>query len=312
MASTLEVWLQIRGLFDRQPRNLRASILVISAFFTFAAMSVMLRSLNNEIPIVEVIFVRQSSALLLMAPIYRQVWPEIRKPHRMALHMMRGVTASGAMFCGLSAVMLISLADVTAIQMTEVLFATAFAALLLREKVSALHWALTLVGFAGVMIMMHPFGDGLAWGNVLALCGALCGALSMVAIRLGAPHDRALTVTFWQGLVVLCLVTPLAMVAWVTPHMEQAMLLLLMSVTFTAGQWLFTAGLRMGAAAAIAPLNYLRLIMMTVIGWLLYAETPTLTTIVGAFLILSSAFFTIRNNARGVKDSSSAVESEAF
>ena len=141
-----EIWRHTRGLFDRQPRNLRASMLVILAFFTFAAMSVMLRRLNNEIPIVEVIFVRQFSALLLMAPIYRRVWPEIRKPHRMALHMMRGVTASGAMFCGLSAVMLISLANVTAIQMTEVIFATAFAAILLGEKVSARHWALTLGG----------------------------------------------------------------------------------------------------------------------------------------------------------------------
>ena len=156
--------------------------------------------------------------------------------------------------------------------------------------------------------MMQPFGEGLAWGNVLALCGAICGALSMVAIRLGAPHDSALTVTFWQGLVVLCLITPIAMVAWVTPHMEQALLLALMSVTFTAGQWLFTAGLRLGAAAAIAPLNYLRLIMMTVIGWLLYAETLTLMTIVGAFLILSSAFFTIRNNARSVKEVNTGVE----
>jgi len=80
-------------------------------------------------------------------------------------------------------------------------------------------------------------------------------------------------------------------------------------VTFTAGQWLFTAGLRMGAAAAIAPLNYLRLIMMTVVGWLLFSETPTLTTMVGGFLILSSAFFTIRNNARGVKEVTIAVES---
>ena len=91
----------------------------------------------------------------------------------------------------------------------------------------------------------------------------------MVAIRLGAPHDSAVTVTFWQGLVVLCLITPWAMIAWVTPHLEQVILLPLMSVTFTAGQCLFTAGLRLGSAAAIAPINYLRLILMTVIGWLL-------------------------------------------
>ncbi len=52
--------------------------------------------------------------------------------------------------------------------------------------------------------------------------------------------------------------------------------------------------------------------MMTVIGWLLYAETLTLTTIVGAFLILSSAFFTIRSNARGVKEVNTGVEAQSI
>jgi drug/metabolite transporter (DMT)-like permease len=293
-----EAFEQTRGRFNNLPRNLRASVLVIVAFLTFASMAVMLRALNGTIPIIQIIFVRQLAALVMMVPFYASLWPEIRRPQRLPLHLMRGVTASGSMFFGLSAVVMLPLADVTAIQMTEVLFSTAFAAVLLRERVTRVQWIAALVGFAGVLIMMRPFAGGLALGSVLALSGAMCGALSMIAIRFGAHHDRVETVTFWQGLVVMAIVTPMAVLWWVPPTMEQWLLLALMSLAFAVGQWLFTAGLRMGDAASIAPLGYLRLILMTVIGWWLYAEIPTLATAVGAVLVISSAIFTIRNNAR--------------
>ncbi|CAN1559794.1 RhaT Permeases of the drug/metabolite transporter (DMT) superfamily [Rhabdaerophilaceae bacterium] len=298
MAHIFEALGKSRRWFDGQPRNLRASLLVVTAFLTFGCMAVMLRTLGGTVPVVEIIFIRQLAALILMTPVYARYWHEIRTPQRLPLHLMRGFTASGAMFCGLSAVILIPLADVTAIQMTEVLFSTAFAALLLGERVSRGQWAAALVGFVGVLIMMRPFGGGFDWGNLLAVGSAMCGAMSMVAIRLGAHHDRVETVTFWQGLVVLAIVSPFTLAAWVTPNVEQVVLLCLMSLAFTVGQWLFTAGLRMGDAAAIAPLGYLRLILMAAIGWLIYAEIPSLATVLGAVLVISSAIFTIRNNAR--------------
>lgn len=310
MTSVSEALDQARGRFDGLPRNLRASILVILAFLTFGGMAVMLRTLNGAIPVIEIIFIRQFAALVMLAPVYARYWREIRKPQRLSLHLMRGVTATGAMFCGLSAVILIPLVDVTAINMTEVLFSTAFAALLLQEKVSRAQWIAALVGFVGVLIMMRPFVGGFSWGSTLALGGAICGALSMVAIRLGAHHDRVETVTFWQGLVVMAIVTPLALLSWVTPNLDQALLLALMSLAFAAGQWLFTAGLRMGDAAAIAPLGYVRLLLMSTLGWLLYAEIPSWATAFGALLVMSSAVFTIRNNARRKADTVASAETQ--
>lgn len=124
----------------------------------------------------------------------------------------------------------------------------------------------------------------------------------MVAIRLCRHHDRVETVTFWQGLVVMAIVTPQALLPWGTPNLDQALLLALMSLAFAAGQWLFTAGLRMGDGAAVAPLWYLRLLLMSTLGWLLYAEILFWATAFGALLVMSSAIFIIRNNAKRKAD----------
>ncbi|MGL4242800.1 MAG: EamA family transporter, partial [Beijerinckiaceae bacterium] len=101
----------------------------------------------------------------------------------------------------------------------------------------------------------------------------------------------------WQGVVVLTLVTPVAVMTWVWPTPTEAALLAFMSFIFMLGLWLITAALRMGETSALAPLHYLRLIMMGLAGWAIYGEVPTVNTVIGAGLILTAATYTIKRNA---------------
>jgi drug/metabolite transporter (DMT)-like permease len=68
------------------------------------------------------------------------------------------------------------------------------------------------------------------------------------------------------------------------------------------GQWLFTTALRMGEASALAPLNYLRLVMMAAVGYWLYAEVPSPATVLGGLLIVGSASYTVHRNAQRRKE----------
>lgn len=279
------------------PPNAVASLLMLLAFLCFAAMPLMTRAVGPSIPVVEMILVRQAVALVLMAPVYVRIRHQIRRPQRLDLHVFRGLMAIGSMGCGLTAVQIVPLADVTAIQMTEVLFATAFAALFLREVVTRRQWMAALVGFLGVLVMLQPFTSGLGVGGLIALASAIFGALSMIALRLGAAYDTVETVTFWQGLAVLVMILPFGLWFWVWPGPFEWLVLGGMSVVFTVGVWLFTAALRLGETAALAPLHYLRLILMAGLGWAIYGEVPTLATVAGAILVIGSAIVTLRDNA---------------
>ncbi len=296
--SKLETELRSGSTFARVSPNLKASLLIIGAFTVFCAMAVLIRLVGDTIPVVEVIFVRQALSFVLMALWFWRAAEQIRKPRGLKLHLARGFLAVGAMSCGLTATLLIPLADVTAIQMSEVLMATALAAILLGEPVGWRRWSAALVGFVGVAIMVQPFGGGFEVASLIALLGAFCGAGSMIAIRMGSSHDNVSTVLFWQGIVVLAIVTPITAFFWVTPSLHHAALLGLMSLLFTLGGYLFTAGLRIGTTSAIAPLHYLRLVMMAVLGLLVYGEVPTLATIIGGVLVLAAATYTLTRNAK--------------
>ncbi len=280
------------------PANLIASVLMVSAFVTFTVMAVLIRTVGAQIPIVEVVFVRQFLAMVIFAPLFWREREKIRHSSGLKLHLGRGVSATFSMVCGLSATVMIPLADVTAIQMAEVLIVTALGAIVLREQVGWRRWLAAAVGFVGVVVMVRPFGDGLGLFAYVALAGACFGALNMLFLRAGARHDSIGTVLFWQGVVVLTLITPLAVVKWVWPTAWEALMLAIMSLIFFLGLWLITAALRMGETSALAPLHYLRLIMMGAVGWAVYGETPTTHTIIGAALILTAATYTIRRNAQ--------------
>jgi drug/metabolite transporter (DMT)-like permease len=282
---------------NRLSPNLMASLLILGAFSIFCAMAVLIRMIGTRIPILEVIFIRQVISFLLMSPWYIQYTDEILHPTGLKLHLTRGLLAIGAMACGLTATIHLPLADMTAIQMSEVLMATALAAALLGEGVGWRRWSAACVGFIGVLIMVRPFGGGFESASLIALLGAFCGAGSMIAVRMGAAHDRTFTVLFWQGLVVLGFVSPLMFYLWVTPTLQEAGIILVMGIIFTLGGWLFTKGTRMGATSAIAPLHYVRLLMMAVLGFFMYGEVPTYHTAAGGFLVLAAATYTIGRNA---------------
>ena len=288
------------------PANLVASLLMVTAFLTFTLMAVLIRTIGGAIPIVEVVFVRQFLAMFIFAPLFWRDRDQIRHSSGLKLHLGRGVSATFSMMCGLTATLMIPLADVTAIQMAEVLIVTALGAIVLRESVGWRRWLAATIGFIGVVVMVRPFSDGLGPFGYVALAGAFFGALNMLFLRAGARHDSIGTVVFWQGVVVLTLITPFAMAKWVWPTAWEAAVLVLMSVIFFLGLWLITAALRMGETSALAPLHYLRLIMMGAVGWAVYGETPTIHTIVGAALILTAATYTIRRNAQKMPDKPAA------
>jgi drug/metabolite transporter (DMT)-like permease len=68
-------------------------------------------------------------------------------------------------------------------------------------------------------------------------------------------------------------------------------------VVGTAGQWLITRAYQLGEASALAPLDFVKLLLATVSGYLVFAEIPGMVTIIGAALVAGGTVYTMRRNA---------------
>jgi drug/metabolite transporter (DMT)-like permease len=123
----------------------------------------------------------------------------------------------------------------------------------------------------------------------LALASAVTWCGITLSSRVLAQQDRNTTIMAWVGLVTTAGSAPFAAMAWV-PLGAVDLLILAAVAGFAPGIiWLITSAYRHGEASAIAPFQYLRLIVVAGFGWLFFAEVPDGWTWLGAAIILAGA-----------------------
>lgn len=286
-----------RGWWRAASTNLRGSLLMIAAFTAFAVMMTLIKLAGGRIPLPQILIVRQLVMTLILALVVGRALPRIMHTRRPGLQFLRGTFSLGAMLCGFTALIYLPMAEATALGFAQVLFVTLLAILILGEVVDRRRWIALAIGFAGVFVMLRPGGEAMSGYALLAILGALFGAGITISVRVLGQSERTETILFWQGAVVLIALGLPAIFLWTPPTPTEWALMIGIGVVGTAGQWLVTRAYQMGEASALAPLDFVRLLLATVSGYLVFAELPNLVTIVGAALVAGGTLYTMRHNA---------------
>ncbi|WP_376984975.1 DMT family transporter [Bosea sp. R86505] len=278
--------------------NLRGSAYMMAALLVYAVMVGAIKHVGGVIPLVQILLIRQIVMSLVLLCVARGGLRPMLRTRRPGLQIVRSVLTLTAMLCGFTAVIHIPLAQATAIGFSQVLFVTIAAVIVLKEVVDARRWIATVIGFVGVLVMLKPSGDGLDTFALLAVAGALLNAGITVSVRMLAATERTDTILIWQGMVMMVALAVPTWLWWVPPDATQWSWLIVLSLFGTAGQWLITRAYQVGEAAALAPLDFSRLILASLTGFVFFAEIPELSTWIGAGIVVGATLYTIRKNAR--------------
>lgn len=244
----------------------------------------------------EIIFFRQAMALpviliwILLGPGFGTL-----RTNRPRAHLIRAfisLTSMGFMFYALS---LLPLADAITIFFISPLVATCLSAIFLNEKVGVHRWLAIGVGFSGVLVVMQPGGsaaDVPTLGLAMAIVAAVLMALVTIAIRqLGTTENEAATVfrfTLTGALVMACLYP-----FFYRPHEPFTWLMMIgVGVCGAVIQIAATISLRLAPVSVTAPFDYTQLFWAALIGWLIWADLPAWTTVIGGLLIAGAGLFT--------------------
>jgi drug/metabolite transporter (DMT)-like permease len=279
------------------PSNVRGSLWVALAVFLFTLMMTGIKLAGERLPVVQILFFRQLVMLVVIAPGLRRDFPAALRTERPGLHVGRVAAAVVAMLAGFEALVHLPLATATAISFAKALFVTVLATWLLREIVGPRRWAATAIGFVGVLVVVQPSPAGVDGYALLALVSAVAVAFVQIVLKVLTRTERSVTILVYQAIPVALLLAPATAWWWVTPTPLEWLLLVGVGVFATLGQWCNVAGFRAGEAAAIAPMDYTRLVFATAIGFVVFHETPGLATFAGAGLIIAATLYTLRRNA---------------
>jgi drug/metabolite transporter (DMT)-like permease len=280
----------------RASGNLRGSVLVVASIALSSVMMVATRLIGERLPITETLFVRHVVTTVLIIPLLAPGFGRALRSRRPGLQILQGLFTLGSQLGYFVALLHLPFAELTALGFSQVIFMTVAAALLLREQVGIRRWAATLVGFAGVLIVLKPTGAAFNSYAIIATASAVLVCGSTVAIRLLSASETAATIMIWQSLVLCAAYALPAALAWEWPTGREWWLLLVIGVFGAASQYLFTLAFRLGEAAALAPLEYTRLMAAAAIGYLVFAEIPDLATVIGSLMIVGATADTVRRN----------------
>lgn len=282
----------------RLPGNLRGVVWILMGSLAFALNDGVVKFLGYKFSAFQLAFVRYFVGFLLLTPIFIQMGRAGLATSRLDLHMARLVLACAAQVGVLYAVIHLYLADATAIAFSRPVFTTLVAVVLLSELVSARRWIATIVGFVGVLIMVRPGHAGVDPVALIAVASALVFAIANVLIRMLAKTEPPNRILFYYHLGGSIVFLGPAIYLWQSPSPLEWLMLGLIGVLTTVGMIGFVRAFSVGEANAVGPIEYIRLIFAAAIGYYVFAEVPTLWTMLGALVIVASALYIAREEAR--------------
>jgi drug/metabolite transporter (DMT)-like permease len=265
--------------------SIHGVMLGLAAFFVFPVHDALVKWLVKDLSVWQIMFVRSGIILLLisLANGFKPFPQAYRSPVRRLLGM-RALVIVAAWALYYSAARYLALGELVTIYFGSPILVAFMAGPILREEVSMARWLAVMVGFAGVVIACRP---GLsAPGPVLAaLAAAALWSISTILIRLTklAEPTSVNMVTTNLGFFILAGMT-LPRV-WVTPSLNEWLILIAISLAGAASQFLVFEAIRRAPASTIAPLEFTSLGWAFIIGYLVWGDAPDIFVVAGALLI---------------------------
>lgn len=281
----------MRDWLRRLPANVQGALWLVCGGFIFTSTSVMIRLLSHQIESVQTAFFRAVIGLVLLLPMIAsgRVVPWHSK--RIRGHFWRTLMGTTSMVLGFYAVSLLPLADATAIAFSQPLFSVLVAVVLAKEKVRWRRWTATIVGFAGVLVMVRPGEGSLQLGALVALANAATVAMSILLVKRLSDSESPLMILTQFAIFSTLFLAPPALWVWRWPDLWGWLLAVGIALSATVGQYFWVQAFKAGEMSAVAPFEYVRLPFAVFMGWLIFGELPVVWTYVGAAIVIASALY---------------------
>lgn len=247
----------------------------------------------NAMPVFMVVWLRfvihavLSTALLL--PLKGRAL--VRTSH-LKWHVARAVMFTFMTGMNFWALQYVQLTVTASIFFTVPIIVALISAQVLKEKLDTGRWIAILVGFAGVLVIVHPWSADFHPAMLLAVGNAVLYAIYNLSTRHLAAYDPPETIQYLPAVGAAILLTPFALASWEWPSgwLEWALACLL-GVLGGLGHYLLALAHRYAPASVIAPFLYQQILYMALFGYLVFGDVPGASVWTGSAIVIGSGLY---------------------
>ncbi|PZQ63416.1 MAG: EamA/RhaT family transporter [Phenylobacterium zucineum] len=267
---------------------------MLASALSFTGMTVLIKFLGADYPPALQTFYRQAAGFAVLLPVILRLRGQAFATTRPGILLFRSAAGTVALMLSFYAYQELPLADANALSFTRTLWLVPLAAIVVREQVGPLRIGAAVVGFLGVLLMARPGAGGefaLGLPALAMLLASFLFALTITGMKVMTRDHSPTVLLVWAMTLGLIFSIPGGVLTWRVPAPVDFALLCAMGVLGTITQACYIKGMQVGDAAAMAPIDYTRLVFAAAAGFLLFHEVPTVWTLAGAAVVVGSTLF---------------------
>lgn len=270
------------------------------ALASFSIIAVAGREAGRSIDTMQIMFFRSVIALTLVlaAASLAGYRPWHVRTTRLSLHTLRSVIHFGAQYCWLHALTLIPLAQLFALEFTSPLWVALLAPSILGERLTFVRLSAALIGFAGLSIVVQPGAQALNFGTVLGLLAAVGFAFSMIFTKQLIRTDSILTILVYMSAIQAVMGFLPVLPRLAIPDAKTAMWVFLIGACGLTAHYALTRAIAEADAIIVAPMDFLRLPLIALVGVLIYAEPLDPLILLGGAVVIAANFLNLWGERR--------------
>ena len=276
---------------------MKATVWMIGAMFSFSLMAVSGRELATSLNTFEIMLFRSIIGFLIVLVIgyFARTLFEIKRG-RLGLHFFRNLAHFSGQNLWFLAVASIPFSQLFALEFSTPVWVALLAPIFLGEVLTKQRVLAVILGFAGVLIVARPDINQFDFAIVAAVACAICFAGSMMATK-SLTSDQSITcILFWLTLMQLAmgLVATVFMGTITFPEGVNIIWIMIVGIGGLTAHFCITNALTLAPAIVVIPLDFMRLPLISVIGFLAYGEAFELPILFGAGVIFIAIMLNLK------------------
>ena len=201
------------------------------------------------------------------------------------------------MLLGFSALQFIPLEQIKAISFVTPIIVVVLSVIFLKEKIYLIRVGALLIGLIGVFVILRPGIVPINVGAYLVLCSCSIWSVVVIITKFAARVDSAFTILSYQYTLVTFLSFPIALYFWQSPSSDTLIYLVFAGIAGTIVHLCINTAYKLTDLSVLQPVNFSRLLIASLFGFLIFDEVPDIWTIIGGLIIFSSILIiTYREN----------------
>jgi drug/metabolite transporter (DMT)-like permease len=276
----------------------RAVMFMVASTVLFGAMAVCIRLASSQLHPFEIAFFRNLFGFVFTFPLlFRHGWGILRTD-KLPLYFLRCCIGIVSMLAGFWAIVHLPLAQAVALSYSTPIFVTIGAVFVLGEVVRARRWTAVIIGFIGVLVLMHPGTDSFNFASLIAVLAAVMSASVAISIKFLSRTEKADAIVIYTTMIWVPLSLVPALFYWTQPTGITWLWIVLSGFLGTTAHMCWTRALTLADASLLTPISFLQVLVVGGFGYFLFGESVDRWTVAGAAIIFGSNVYIAHREAR--------------